>query len=100
MVVQNAELVACETPRCFGTLIHMGGSADITARAVAKSCGWQVVDDKAPRLPWVAQVGDVCPACVAGRGPITKTACPSCGGCGGNLICTYCGAEQPRDVED
>lgn len=98
MTVQKADLVSCETPTCNGSLIYLGGALGATARQVAKSSGWQVAADE--YMPWGDRGRDVCPACMAGRGPITVTACPNCGGCGGNLICTYCGAEQPRDVED
>lgn len=96
MTVQNAEIVSCETPQCFGSLIYIGGP--MTAREVAKASGWQI--GPAIRTPWDDQKPDICPACVAGTGPITQTACPNCGGCGGSLICVYCGAAQPRDVED
>jgi hypothetical protein len=95
--VQKAELVTCEAPNCYGTLIFMGGGL-MTAREAARASGWQVGVES--WLPWDDRTPDVCPACMAGRGPITVTPCPSCGGCGGNLICIYCGAEQPRDVED
>lgn len=98
MTVQKAELVTCETPSCHGTLIYLGGAQDVTARQVAKASGWQVAVDE--YFPWGDRGRDICPACLAGCGPITNTPCPLCGGCGGNLICTYCGAEQPRDVED
>jgi hypothetical protein len=97
MSVQKAELVCCDTPTCHGVLMFMGGGM-ATAREVARSCGWQVGPDT--WLPWNDHRPDICPACLAGTGPITKTPCPSCGGFGGNLICVYCGAEQPRDVED
>lgn len=96
MTVQKAELVSCETSGCFGSLIYLGGP--MTARAVAEASGWRVGAEAWPG--WNDRRPDVCPACLAGRGPITKTPCPNCGGCGGNLICTYCGTEQPRDVED
>lgn len=98
MTVQKAELVSCETPGCYGSLIHLGGATLVTARDVARASGWQVGPDV--WMPWGDRKPDICPACVAGTGPITKTACPSCGGFGGNLICVYCGTEQPRDVED
>ena len=98
MTVQKAELVTCQMPGCYGTLIYLGGAPEITARQVAKSSGWQVALDE--HFPWGDRGQDVCPACLAGTGPITTTPCPSCGGFGGNLICTYCGTEQPRDVED
>jgi len=96
MTVQKAELVTCETPGCYGTLIYLGGP--MTAREVAKASGWRTSPPL--RLGWDDCAPDTCPACLAGRGPITNTPCPSCGGCGGNLICAYCGTEQPRDVED
>lgn len=96
MTVQKADFISCETPGCFGSLVYLGGP--MTARDVARASGWKVGTDA--RLPWDDRAPDVCPACVAGRGPITNTACPSCGGCGGNLVCVYCGTEQPRDVED
>lgn len=96
MSVQKADLVCCDTPNCFGVLTYLGGP--MTARKVAEASGWQVGVDAT--LPWDDRTPDVCPACVAGRGPITTTPCPNCGGFGGNLICTYCGTEQPRDVED
>jgi DnaJ-class molecular chaperone len=98
MTVQKAELVTCETSGCYGTLIYLGGTQGVTARDVASASGWQV--GEARWRPWDVTIPDVCPACLAGRGPITKTPCPSCGGFGGNLVCVYCGAEQPRDVED
>lgn len=100
MTVQKAELVSCETPNCYGSLIYLGGAQGVTARDVARASGWQVAADETLHLSWIVKSEDICPACVAGRGPITVTACPNCGGCGGTLICTYCGAEQPRDVED
>jgi RecJ-like exonuclease len=98
MTVQKAELVTCEISGCFGSLIYLGGAPEITARQVAKASGWQVGTDE--YMPWGDRGRDVCPACVAGRGPITVTPCPSCGGFGGNLVCVYCGSEQPRDMED
>lgn len=99
MTVQKAELVSCETSGCYGSLIYLGGATGVTARDVARASGWGVGADSVS-LRWDSSIPDVCPACVAGAGPITKTACPSCGGCGGNLICVYCGTGQPRDVED
>ena len=98
MSVQPAQLVSCDRDGCYGSLIYLGGAPEITARQVAKASGWQVGTDAA--LPWDDRTPDVCPACVAGTGPITVTPCPSCGGFGGNLVCEYCGTEQPRDVED
>lgn len=95
MTIQKVDLVSCETDGCYGSLIYMGGP--MTPREVAKASGWQV---SIPGLmPWADNRPDICPACLAGRGPITVTACPNCGGCGGNLVCVYCGAQQPRDVE-
>lgn len=98
VTVQKAELVSCQTAGCYGSLVYLGGAQGVTARDVARTSGWKVAADE--YFPWGDRGQDVCPACVAGTGPITKTACPSCGGFGGNLICTYCGTEQPRDVED
>lgn len=98
MTVQNAELVSCETPDCYGSLVYFGGATGVSARDVARASGWKVAVDE--YFPWGDRGQDICPACVAGTGPITKTACPSCGGFGGNLICVYCGTEQPRGVED
>jgi hypothetical protein len=96
--VQQAQLVSCDRDRCYGSLTYLGGAQNVTARQVAKASGWQVGADDP--LPWDDRTPDVCPACLAGTGPITVTPCPSCGGCGGNLVCVYCGTEQPRDVED
>lgn len=96
MTVQKVELVSCETPGCYGALTFMGGGT-ITAREAARASGWHVGSET--WMPWDRRP-DICPACVAGTGPITKTPCPSCGGFGGNLICVYCGTEQPRDVDD
>ena len=98
MTVQSAELVTCEMAGCYGNLVYLGGTENVTARQAAKASGWQVREEYSMRWPSDGQ--DICPACLAGRGPITNTPCPSCGGCGGNLVCVYCGTEQPRDVED
>lgn len=98
VTVQKAELVSCENPGCYGSLVYLGGATGVTARDVARASGWKV--SAGEYFPWGDRGRDVCPACAACTGPITKTACPSCGGFGGNLICVYCGQEQPRDTDD
>ncbi|MFG3229360.1 hypothetical protein ACGF07_31885 [Kitasatospora sp. NPDC048194] len=105
----HIHVVRCDTPQCLAAFYATvtPGAPEGTAQQQAERIGWRITKHK-PFDVWddpfaPPEPEDLCPACQAGRGPVTATG--TCCYCGGRTTvrtgtCRWCDRPQPEPARD